>query len=110
MLIEQVFKKLQNEKLCNSAYDFSVRYLGKSKSYYSVIKARKKMPSIATIATLEMALKNTAFLFSNSSHPVINKTHQSLYELYSKVGNYRELESQARLSESQLIKHYCKRH
>ena len=82
MLIEQVFEKLQNEKLCNSAYDFSVRYLGKSKSYYSVIKARKKMPGIATIATLEMALKNTAFLFSNSSHPVINKTHQSLYELY----------------------------
>lgn len=99
MLIEQVFDELQNEKLCDNAYDFSVRYLGKSKSYYSVIKARNEMPSIAAIATLEMALKNTVFLFSNSSHPVINKTHQSLQELYGKVGHYRESRSQAELAD-----------
>ncbi len=95
MLIEQVFKKLQEENLCENAYDFSIRYLGKSKSYYSVIKARNEVPSISVISTLEAALKNSVFLFSDNSHPIINKTHQSLQDLYGKVSNYRESRSQA---------------
>ena len=95
MLIEQVYKKLQEENLCDNAYDFSVRYLGKSKSYYSMIKVRNEMPSITAISTLEAALKNAEFLYSNSSHPVIVKSRQSLQNIRAEVVDYRESYSQA---------------
>lgn len=97
MLIEDVFQQLQKEKLCDSAYDFSTRYLGKSRSYYSVIKARNERPSIEAIATLEIALQNTANLYSKNSHPVIVKVHHSLCKLSNDVGNYRVQCTQAKL-------------
>lgn len=103
MLIEDVYQTLQKENLCDSAYDFSVRYLGKSKSYYSVIKARNEMPSITAISTLEAALKNTEFLFSNNSHPVIIKSRQSLQNIRAEVEKYRESLSQAVLADRNCI-------
>ena len=89
MLIETIYQKLYDQDICDSGYDFSVRFLGKSQSYYSVIKSRKEQPSIEVIATLEIALKNTSNLFSDR-HPIFTKTRISLQDLAVDVGQYRE--------------------
>ena len=98
MLIESIYQKLYKQNLCDSGYDFSVRFLGKSRSYYSVLKARKEEPSIAAIATLEIALKNTSGLFSDR-HPVLTKTRITLQDLAVDVGQYREQRSNEILSQ-----------
>ncbi|WP_167367348.1 DUF6626 family protein [Solemya elarraichensis gill symbiont] len=49
MLIDNVYEKLRENDLCSSAYEFSTNYLGKSRSYYSVLKARQLEPSISAI-------------------------------------------------------------
>jgi len=98
MIIENVYEKLQEENLCSSAYDFSTRYLGMSRSYYSVLKARNENPSIEAIATLEMALLNKSKSFNNNSHPVILRIHSSLQNLCADVRALREQHSQQRLA------------
>ena len=90
MLIESIYEKLHDQNICDSGYDFSTRFLGKSKSYYSVIKSRKKQPSIEAISTLEIALKNTSCLFSDR-HPIFTKTRISLQSLSNDVKQYREI-------------------
>ena len=89
MLIDTIYEKLHEQRLCKNAYDFSVRFLGKSKSYYSVLKTRNDIPSIETIATLEIALKNISSAYNNSKVPFFSKTHDTLLELSNDVGNYR---------------------
>lgn len=99
MLIEDIYIRLYDENLCQSAYEFSARYLGMSRSYYSVIKTRKEEPSIEAIATLEMALKNKADLLNHSKHPVVIRMRKALYMLSAEVRNIREESSQRRLSD-----------
>ncbi len=103
MIIEDVYMKLQQENLCGSAYDFSTHFLGKSRSYYGVIKTRKDKPSIEAIATLEVALKNTANLYSSNSHPQITKIHRSLCDLSNDVGKYRVQCTQEKLLHAKYI-------
>ena len=101
MLIESIYNKLHDQNICDSAYDFSVRFLGKSRSYYSVLKTRNVQPSMEVIATLEIALKNTSSLFSDR-HPVLTKTRITLQDLAVDVGQYRE-----QLSNEILSQHTC---
>ena len=100
MLIESIYQKLHNQNICDSGYDFSVRFLGKSKSYYSVLKSRKEKPSIEAISTLEIALKNTSTIFSDK-HPILTKTRISLQSLSDDVKQYREKLSHEILSKSE---------
>ena len=97
-MIESIYNKLHDQNICDSAYDFSVRYLGKSRSYYSVIKSRKEQPSMEAISTLEIALKNTSSLFSDR-HPVLTKTRITLQDLAVDVGQYREQRSNELLAQ-----------
>ena len=99
MLIDTVYKKLYDQHLCKSAYDFSVRFLGKSKSYYSVIKARNDIPSIEAISTLETALKNTSLVYDNNKFPYYPKTRDSLLKMSADVARYREQRSNELLSQ-----------
>ena len=89
MLIEDVYTTLVNEKLCDSAYDFSQRYLGKSKSYYSVLKSRNISPSFDVILTLESSLQNTASLYSDRQ-PIFTRRIKSLNCLAEDVKKHRE--------------------
>ena len=100
-MIESIYNKLHDQNICDSAYDFSVRFLGKSRSYYSVLKTRNVQPSIEAISTLEVALKNTSNLFSDR-HPVLTKTRITLQDLAVDVGQYRE-----QLSNEILSQHTC---
>ena len=97
-MIESIYNKLHDQNICDSAYDFSVRFLGKSRSYYSVLKTRNVQPSMEVIATLEIALKNTSSLFSDR-HPVLTKTRITLQDLAVDVGQYREQRSNEILSQ-----------
>ena len=97
-MIESIYKTLHDQNICDSAYDFSVRFLGKSRSYYSVLKTRKEEPSMEAIATLEIALKNTSNLFSDR-HPIFTKTRISLQSLSNDVKQYREKRSNDLLSQ-----------
>ncbi len=90
MLIENIYKTLHEHNLCNSAYDFSVHYLGKSKSYYSVLKARNETPSIEAITTLETALKNTTTTYSSNKHPFYIKNRDALTQMTADIERYRE--------------------
>jgi hypothetical protein len=99
MLIENIYQRLLDQNICDSGYEFSVRFLGKSRSYYSVLKARKEEPSIEAIATLEVALKNTSSLFSDR-HPIFTKTRISLQQLSNEVKDYREKRSNELLTQT----------
>lgn len=90
MLLEDVYAKLKKQHLCSSAYQFSVDYLGKSPSYYSVLKARNEEPSIEAVVTLEFALKQKAALFGDY-HPVLVRTKAELNRLGEQVGAQREI-------------------
>jgi len=90
MIIDTVYNKLHENHLCSSAYDFSTRFLGKSKGYYGVLKSRKSTPSIEVVATLETALKKTSFIYNNSKFTFFSKKHDFLCELTNEVSSYRE--------------------
>lgn len=57
MYLEKHYRELREADLCASAYEFSERFLGKSRNYYSVLKARKLEPSIDALVSLEYALQ-----------------------------------------------------
>jgi hypothetical protein len=90
MLLEKVYDELRQLHLCSSAYKFSVNYLGKSPSYFSVLKARNEEPSIEALVTLEAALNRKACLYGDA-HPCLTRTRKLLVELAKEVGAHRAL-------------------
>lgn len=57
MYLENLYQEMRNAQLVGSAYEFSEKYLGRSRNYYSVLKARNMEPSIAAIVSLEHSLQ-----------------------------------------------------
>ena len=57
LLDTQIYQEMKEAHLVASAYQFSEKYLGRSRNYYSVLKARKMEPSIGAILALEYALQ-----------------------------------------------------
>ena len=101
MVLEDVYKQLHNERLCDSAYDFSENYLGKAKSYYSVLKARNAEPSTDALVMLELSLKNKALVFESDKYEFFKKLRSGLLSLSNEVRNYRDERCMDRLRENQ---------
>lgn len=57
MYLEKLYREMRDAQLVASAYEFSEKYLGRSRNYYSVLKARNMEPSIGAILALEYALQ-----------------------------------------------------
>jgi hypothetical protein len=57
MELTEIYKTLQQRKLVEDQYDFSTGWLGKSRSYYSVMISLQRKPSIEVLTTLLMRLK-----------------------------------------------------
>ena len=57
MELEQIYEQLVEQGLCKSGLQFSTEYLGRYKSYYSVIKATKAKPSINVLVNLDFSLQ-----------------------------------------------------
>ena len=90
MIIDYVYEQLRNDSVCESAYKFSREFLGRSSSYYSVLKAQKREPSNTVLLTLEIALKKRAELYVNPRYPFIIRTRNHLLEMHEAVKKYRE--------------------
>lgn len=90
MELQDIFEELNEVRLCKSAYDFSTNYLGKSKSYYSVLKANKSEPSICTLAVLETALEEQANDYDNDKYEVFAARRNQLLSLSDRVRALRQ--------------------
>ena len=101
MVLEDVYKQLHEERLCDSAYDFSENYLGKAKSYYSVLKARNAEPSTDALVMLELSLKDKALVFESDTYEFYSRLRNGLLMLSNEVKDYRDRRCIERLRESQ---------
>ncbi len=98
MQIENIYKELKNCQLCESGYDFSENYLGKSKSYFSVLKARKELPSIEALVLLEVSLKEKARMFDDDGYEIYKIRRKQLLSMSEEVGRIRADRCKRRLS------------
>ena len=89
-MIDLVYEQLRNDSVCASACEFSRDFLGRSASYYSVLKARKQQPTTDVLFILEYALKNRAELYSSNRYPYFIRTRNHLLQLQTDVREYRE--------------------
>ena len=89
-MIEDIFDQLQKNQLCRSGYDFSRRFLGKSQSYFSVLRATAKEPGIGTWIKLEDILKEKAEIYCYGEYPSLIEKKQALDELSKQVALYRK--------------------
>ena len=89
MELQKIFEELHGVHLCKSAYDFSTKFLGKSKSYYSVLKANKVKPSIDALAVLETALKAKAHDYVGDKYEIFTIRRRQLLSLSVSVGEMR---------------------
>ncbi len=101
-MIERIYDTLKKEHFCASAYDFSERFLGKSKSYYSVIKTRHSNPSIDAIITLENVLQRKASLLP-SDNPIFARGKRLLSDLHADVSNYKTVLTAEKINSSFLF-------
>jgi hypothetical protein len=60
MVLAEIQTTLERLNLARSQYEFSRAWLGKSQSYYSSIKARKREPSVEALVKLAIRLGDTA--------------------------------------------------
>ena len=89
-MIDKVYEQLRNDCVCDSAYQFSSEYLGKSPSYYSVYKMRKQQPTVDMLLILEFALSNAAERYSSTRYPFFIRTRNQLLKLQDDVKKYRK--------------------
>ena len=89
-MIDVVYEQLRNDSVCESAYQFSREFLGKSSSYYSVLKSRKKQATTDVLFTLEYALENKAKAYSSNNYPFFIRTRNHLLQMKEEVRRYRE--------------------
>ena len=85
MELQAIFEELHGIRLCKSAYDFGTKFLGKSKSYYSVLKAKDSDPSIDTLAVLETALKEKANDYVGEKYEIFTIRRKQLLSLSNTV-------------------------
>ena len=57
MELQNLYQQLHSNNLCDSGLQFSQEYLGKYKSYYSVIKATNAQANTNTLVHLDFALQ-----------------------------------------------------
>jgi hypothetical protein len=57
MQIQKIYEELRQGEFCASGYAFSRDYMSKDRSYYSVLIARRKEPSIEAWLMLNFALQ-----------------------------------------------------
>jgi hypothetical protein len=67
MYLENLYQEMRAAQLVASAYEFSEKYLGRSRNYYSVLKARNMEPSIGAILALEYALQKQVDIAGSAS-------------------------------------------
>ena len=83
LLLAWLIKESAHE--CRWAYDFSVQYMGKAPSHYSVLKARNMEPSIGALCVLERTLINKVSYYDGFDMPVLRNKRGRLIGLCEDV-------------------------
>ena len=89
MYLENLYQEMKEAQLVASAYEFSEKYLGKSRNYYSVLKARNMEPSIGAILALEYALNEQVDIAGTKRAEDGKATLGCLLMLSHNVASYR---------------------
>ena len=100
MNIQEIYNQLKRDHLCDSAYDFSKNYLGKARSYYSVLKARNAEPSTDALVMLELSLKDRASMFESDRYEFYSRLRTGLLSLSNEVRDYRDKQCMDRLRDN----------
>jgi hypothetical protein len=82
MGLYDIYETLNKIDLCDSAYSFSTDYLGKSKSYYSVLKAKEKEAGIDSILWLETVLREKIRDYSKFDYQRYKEKKDELVKLH----------------------------
>ena len=89
MYLEELYQEMREAQLVASAYEFSEKYLGRSRNYYSVLKARNMEPSIGAILAFEYALQKQVDIAGMASMEDGRAALGCLLMLSRNVANYR---------------------
>ena len=65
-MIEDIYTQLNQINLVKTQYEFSEKWLGKSKSYYSAIVSLKQPASVQVLTTLKLRLLELSMQLENS--------------------------------------------
>ena len=87
MKIQECYKELRKVHLTKSGYHFSRHFLGKNRSYYSVLVARDSEPSIEAMTTLYYSLTHQSSLLESSDSAFIIRARNKVNELKISVSN-----------------------
>ena len=68
-ILATAYKELKRSELAKSQYEFSARWLGKGRSYYSWIKSAKAEPSIEALARLLFRIDQKIELLDSDPDP-----------------------------------------
>jgi len=89
MKLSKILEELEKGYICDNAYEFSTEYLGRCKSYYSVLKSTKANPTIATLSILESALIKKADEYNNPSYDSLQMKRDRILAVCNKVVEMR---------------------
>lgn len=89
MDIQTIYHSLRQARCCRSGYEFSEKFLGKTKSYYSVLKARDMEPSLEALLNLEYRIGNLASNLRESDDCYLQVAAGRLAKIEQDVVGYR---------------------
>ena len=87
MQIQKIYEELKDGNFCRSAYEFSRDYMNMDRSYYSVLLARKKEPSIEAWVMLNFALQRYELNLRSSDVEQLHEKTAKLSSLQSAVSS-----------------------
>lgn len=96
MKITDVYQQLKACHLCKSGYQFSREYLGRTDSYYGVLKLKNTEPSVQVLLTLYYSLHKRIDALSGGNNPVL--LHARLHLKMMAVEVERELQAKCQLN------------
>jgi len=87
MQIREIYEELKEGNFCKSAYAFSRDYMNKDRSYYSVLIARKKEPSMEAWVMLNFTLQRLELNLHTSGSEQLHEKAAILGSLQSAVSS-----------------------
>jgi len=85
MEICEIFEEVRGLELCGSAYEFSQKFLGKHRSYYSVLRARKAELSTSALVALNYAIQREISVLQARFDWVSNESQQRLQAIAGQI-------------------------
>lgn len=85
MILKEIYTTLHDQNFVRSQYEFSSKWLGKSRSYLSSAKARQRNPSVEVLLALSTKLNSFSTSYSKYALPFEGHTSATLSQLRDRV-------------------------